>query len=426
MHERRKRNPQNVVFSLSLKDGCTVLTAESKRERRYMKNWSLSAWVAGFLAVLISYCGPLVIFIQAAKVGGFSQEMLSSWIWAISIGAGVSGLALSLWLRMPVITAWTAPGTALLINLFPEISMAEVVGAYFSAALITAVIGVSGYFERIVHYIPKGIAAAMMAGILFQFGVQAFQASMELPSVVFAMLGVYLVSKRLWPSYTVILVAITGFAMAYLQGHTQLDTLSLQWGTPIFTMPEFSLKVFFSFTIPLVVVSLTGQFLPGMVVMRLAGYNMPSRAVVTGTGLASMVVAFFGGITVVLAAITAALCTGKESHADPEKRYVAGIANGVIYLIGGTLAGSIVLIFNAIPAALVAALAGLALIGAIVANIRLLADDLSYIEPSVITFLVTASGMSLGGLGSAFWGVVIGLIAYWVLRVGRVTKRTTP
>ena len=381
-----------------------------------MKDWSLTAWVAGFLAVLISYCGPLVIFIQAAQVGGFSQEMLSSWIWAISIGSGLSGLALSVWLRVPVITAWTAPGTALLIHLFPDISMAEVVGAYVTAAVMITAIGVSGYFERIVHYIPSGIAAAMMAGILFQFGVQAFQASMELPSLVFTMLGVYLVSKRLWPSYTVILVALTGFVVAFLQGHTQLDTLHLAWGTPIFTAPEFSLKAFFSFTLPLVVVSLTGQFLPGMVVMRLAGYDTPSRAVLTGTGIVSMVVAFFGGISIVLAAITAALCTGKESHPDTTKRYVAGIANGVFYLIGGTLAGTIVLIFNAIPAALVAALAGLALIGAIVANIRLLADDLSYIEPAVITFLVTASGMSLGGLGSAFWGVVIGLVAYWVLK----------
>lgn len=381
-----------------------------------MKDWSLTAWVAGFLAVLISYCGPLVIFIQAAQVGGFSQEMLSSWIWAISIGSGLSGLALSVWLRVPVITAWTAPGTALLIHLFPDISMAEVVGAYVTAAVMITAIGVSGYFERIVHYIPSGIAAAMMAGILFQFGVQAFQASMELPSLVFTMLGVYLVSKRLWPSYTVILVALTGFVVAFLQGHTQLDTLHLAWGTPIFTAPSFSLKAFFSFTLPLVVVSLTGQFLPGMVVMRLAGYDTPSRAVLTGTGIVSMVVAFFGGISIVLAAITAALCTGKESHPDTTKRYVAGIANGVFYLIGGTLAGTIVLIFNAIPAALVAALAGLALIGAIVANIRLLADDLSYIEPAVITFLVTASGMSLGGLGSAFWGVVIGLVAYWVLK----------
>ena len=379
------------------------------------KDWAITAWVAGFLAVLISYAGPLVILIQAAQAGNVSNAELTSWIWAISLGAGVSGLLLSWWLKQPIITAWSAPGTALLLSLFPGVGMPEVVGAYLTAAVIFVVIGISGYFEKIVYFIPKGIAAGMMAGILFQFGMQAFRASMDLPSVVFAMLATYLISKRLWPRYAIVLVALTGFSVAFSMGTTNLQVFSLTIATPVFVAPRFDIGVFFSFTVPLVLVSLTGQYLPGMAVLQLAGYRTPSRAVVTGTGVASLLTACFGGITIVLAAITAALCTGKDAHPDASKRYNAGIANGVFYLVGGAFAGSIVQLFTAFPSALIAALAGLALIGAIVSNIRILVGEGTYVEPSVITFLATASGMSLFGLGAAFWGVVFGMASFWLL-----------
>ncbi|AUT46359.1 benzoate/H(+) symporter BenE family transporter [Pseudomonas aeruginosa] len=387
------------------------------------KHGSLTAWVAGFLAVLISYAGPLVIFIQAAQAGHISNAELTSWIWAISIGAGVSGLLLSWWLKLPVITAWSAPGTALLLSLFPDISMPEVVGAYLTAAAIVIAIGVTGYFEKIVAFIPKGIAAGMMAGILFQFGVQAFRASVDMPVVVFAMLAAYLISKRLWPRYAIVIVALTGFAVAFAMGTTHLQALGLELARPVFVVPQFNIGVFLSFTVPLVLVSLTGQYLPGMAVLQLAGYRVPSRAVVAGTGLASLLTACFGGITIVLAAITAALCTGRDAHADPGKRYIAGIANGVFYLVGGAFAGTIVQVFTAFPSALIAALAGLALIGAIVSNIRILVSEDAYVEPSVITFLATASGMTLFGLGAAFWGVVFGMASYWLFAQPQGAKR---
>lgn len=381
-------------------------------------NWrdsSISAWVAGFLAVLISYSGPLVIFIQAAQAGGIDQDMLTSWIWAISMGAGVSGLVLSAWLRMPIITAWSAPGTALLLGQFPHITMPEVVGAYLVAAAITVVIGISGLFERIVILIPRGIAAGMMAGILFQFGTQAFRASTGLPVVVLPMLAAYVLGKRFCPRYAVVLVGAVGLILAAATGNTDIQALRLVLAHPVFVSPSFNVGVFLSFTVPLLLVSLTGQYLPGMAVLRLAGYGASSRAVVTGTGLVSLLVACFGGISIVLASITAALCTGKDAHPDADRRYIAGIANGVVYVVAATFAGSIVLVFTAFPPALIAALAGLALIGAIVSNISLLVDERIAIEPSVITFLATASGMALFGLGSAFWGVVFGVTAHVLL-----------
>lgn len=380
------------------------------------KGGAITAWVAGFLAVLIAYAGPLVIFIQAGQAGHISQAELTSWIWAISMGAGLSGLLLSWWLKMPIITAWSAPGTALLLSLFPNITMPEVVGAYLTAAAIVIAIGISACFEKIIRFIPKGIAAGMMAGILFQFGTQAFRASMDAPAIVLAMLASYLVGKRLWPRYTIVLVALTGFVVAFAGGQTHMQALGLALAQPLFITPEFNAGVFLSFTVPLVLVSLTGQYLPGMAVLHLAGYRAPSKAVVTGTGLASLLTACFGGITIVLAAITAALCTGKDAHPDAGKRYVAGMANGVFYLVGGTFAGSIVQLFSAFPPSLIAALAGLALIGAIVTNIKMLAEEGAYMEPSVITFLATASGMTLFGLGAAFWGVVLGMASYWLAR----------
>jgi benzoate membrane transport protein len=380
-----------------------------------LKSGSASVWVAGFLSVLIAYAGPLLIFIQAAQVGRIADAELISWIWAISIGAGLSGLLLSAYLKLPIITAWSAPGTALLLTLFPGITMPEVVGAYLSAALIIVVIGLTGGFEKILSFIPKGIAAGMMAGILLQFGMAAFKSSSDMPAIVLVMLAVYLLGKRFLPRYAIVLVALSGFVMAMASGQVHMEAFQLELARPVWISPEFNIATLLSLTLPLVLVSLTGQYLPGMAVLQLAGYPTPSRPVLAGTGLTSMLVACFGGITIVLSSITAALCTGKDAHPDPDKRYVAGIANGVFYLLGGTFAGSIVYLFTALPASLIAALAGLALIGAIVANVRVMVSESGYIEPSVITFLTAASGMSLFGLGAAFWGVVFGLVAYRLL-----------
>ncbi|MBY6346365.1 benzoate/H(+) symporter BenE family transporter [Providencia rettgeri] len=380
-----------------------------------LKSGSASVWVAGFLSVLIAYAGPLLIFIQAAQVGRIADAELISWIWAISIGSGLSGLLLSAYLKLPIITAWSAPGTALLLTLFPQISMPEVVGAYLSAALIIVVIGLTGGFEKILSFIPKGIAGGMMAGILLQFGMATFKSSTDMPAIVLVMFAVYLLGKRFLPRYAIVLVALSGFVMAMASGQVHMEAFKLELASPVWVSPEFNIATLLSLTLPLVLVSLTGQYLPGMAVLQLAGYPTPSRPVLAGTGLASMLVACFGGITIVLSSITAALCTGKDAHPDPDKRYVAGIANGVFYLLGGTFAGSIVYLFTALPASLIAALAGLALIGAIVANMRVMVSESGYIEPSVITFLTTASGMSLFGLGAAFWGVVFGLLAYRLL-----------
>jgi benzoate membrane transport protein len=388
---------------------------ENRQTRSLRNDWSVSAVAAGFLAVLISYSGPAVIFFQAADVAHVSGDMIASWIWGISIGAGVSGILLSWALRVPVITAWSAPGTALLVTLFPAVTLDQAVGAYITAAVIIFVIGVSGTFDRITRRIPAGIAAGMMAGILFQFGVNAFKSASTMPALTFGMVVAYVAFRRLVPRYCIVLVLISGVILAMLLGDTNVGGFELHLTTPVFIAPEWTWGTTLSLALPLVLVSLTGQFLPGMAILHLSGYRTQARPIIAATSLASIGVAFFGGITIVVAAITAALCTGRDAHEDPAKRYVAGIANGVFYLIGGTFAGTIVMVFTALPKEFIAVLAGLALLGAIAANVTAVVREEDHREASIITFLATASGMSFMGLGSAFWGVVIGGFAYLVL-----------
>ncbi|MFC0252554.1 benzoate/H(+) symporter BenE family transporter [Massilia consociata] len=375
----------------------------------------LPAIVAGFLAVLVSFSGPLAIFYQAAEAGQVSATMFASWVWGISIGAGVAGIYLSWRLKAPVITAWSAPGTALLITLFPGLSVNEAVGAYLVAATILLAIGMSGWMERVSGWVPPGVASGMMAGILVPFGMNAFKGVATMPLLVLGMIGAYLVFKRSSPRYCVALLLASGTLIAWLSGATRFTGLDLQFVVPVFIEPAWSWSAIFSLALPLVLVTLTGQYLPGMTVLKQSGYDTPVRPVIVTSSLASLAVAFTGGITIAIAAITAAMCTGREAHEDPRRRYVAGLANGAFYLLAGLFGGSIVMLFAALPKELVAALAGLALLGPILANLGAMLAAQDHREASLITFVATASGMSFLGLGAAFWGVVIGIAACRIL-----------
>lgn len=387
-----------------------------------LKNdWSISATVAGFLAVLISYSGPLIIFFQAAQRAHVSTDMMVSWIWGISIGAAVSGIYLSIKYKTPVITAWSAPGTALLVTLFPNVSLNEAVAAYITSAIVIFLIGVTGYFDKLLKWIPQDVAAGMMAGILFQFGIGLFTSSDSMPFIVFSMLIVFLIAKRLMPRYTMIWVLAAGVLLSLILGKMNPVDVSFSLAIPQWISPEWTWSSTLNLAVPLILVSLTGQFLPGMAIMKLSGYDTPAKPIITVTSIASLAVACVGGITIVLASITAALCMGKDAHELKEKRYIAGIANGIFYILGGLFAGSIVMLFSLLPKELVAALAGLALLGAIATNISVAMRNDSQRDAALITFLATASGMHFLGLSSVFWGICIGVIAHFIL-----TPRSTP
>ncbi|MGX5320682.1 benzoate/H(+) symporter BenE [Acinetobacter baumannii] len=387
-----------------------------------LKNdWSISATVAGFLAVLISYSGPLIIFFQAAQRAHVSTDMMVSWIWGISIGAAVSGIYLSIKYKTPVITAWSAPGTALLVTLFPNISLNEAVAAYITSAIVIFLIGITGYFDKLLKWIPQDVAAGMMAGILFQFGISLFTASDSMPLIVFSMLIVFLIAKRLMPRYTMIWVLAAGVLLSLILGKMNPVDVNFNLAIPQWISPEWTWNSTLNLAVPLILVSLTGQFLPGMAIMKLSGYDTPAKPIITATSIASLAVACVGGITIVLASITAALCMGKDAHELKEKRYIAGIANGIFYILGGLFAGSIVMLFSLLPKELVAALAGLALLGAIATNISVAMKNDGQRDAALITFLASASGMHFLGLSSVFWGIYIGVIAHFIL-----TPRSTP
>ncbi|MDO7187878.1 benzoate/H(+) symporter BenE [Acinetobacter baumannii] len=389
---------------------------------KILKNdWSISATVAGFLAVLISYSGPLIIFFQAAQRAHVSTDMMVSWIWGISIGAAVSGIYLSIKYKTPVITAWSAPGTALLVTLFPNISLNEAVAAYITSAIVIFLIGITGYFDKLLKWIPQDVAAGMMAGILFQFGISLFTASDSMPLIVFSMLIVFLIAKRLMPRYTMIWVLAAGVLLSLILGKMNPVDVSFNLAIPQWISPEWTWNSTLNLAVPLILVSLTGQFLPGMAIMKLSGYDTPAKPIITATSIASLAVACVGGITIVLASITAALCMGKDAHELREKRYIAGIANGIFYILGGLFAGSIVMLFSLLPKELVAALAGLALLGAIATNISVAMKNDGQRDAALITFLASASGMHFLGLSSVFWGICIGVIAHFIL-----TPRSTP
>ncbi len=379
------------------------------------EDWSLSATVAGFLAVLISYSGPLIIFFQAAQQAHVSTAMMISWIWGISIGAAIAGVYLSIKFKVPVITAWSAPGTALLVTLFPHVSLNEAVAAYLTTAVVIFIIGITGYFDKLLKWIPQDVAAGMMAGILFQFGLGLFKATDSMPLIVFGMLLVFLIAKRFTPRYAMLWVLVSGITLSLIMGKMNPVTVDFSLAIPQFIMPEWTLNSTLNLALPLILVSLTGQFLPGMAIMRLSGYDTPAKPIIAVTSIASFAVACVGGITIVLASITAALCMGKDAHELKDKRYIAGIANGIFYILGGLFAGSIVMLFSLLPKELVAALAGLALLGAIATNISVAMKNEAQREAALITFLATASGMHFLGLSSVFWGICIGVLAHFIL-----------
>lgn len=377
-----------------------------------LKDLSISTIIAGLMAVLVSYSGPLAIFFQAAQNAGISVEMMTSWVWAISIGAAVTGIALSLWFKIPVITAWSAPGTVLLVTLFPELSINEAVAAYITAAVIIFLIGITGLFDKVVQIIPKGVAAAMMAGILFDFGLGAFRALDSVPLVTSVMIFGFVLFKFVSRAYFLVLMVVLGVVLSVTALDANLSQLEWRLASPMLIMPAWSWSSTLGLALPLVIVSLTGQFLPGFTILKASGYSFASRPIVSMLSLVSIPTAFFGGITTVIAAITASICTSPDAHENPDKRYWAGVANGVFYLIGGILAGSIVLFFTSFPGEMIAIIAGLALLGAISNSLTAALEDKAHLDASLITFMATASGVSIFGIGSAFWGVVLGSAVY--------------
>lgn len=376
---------------------------------------SLPSLTAGFITVLVGYTSSAAIIFQAAKAAGANAAELASWLMVLGLGMGMSCIGLSLRYRMPIATAWSTPGAALLVTSLAGYRLSDAIGAFvFSAALIV-LFGVTGWFERALKHLPMSLAAAMLAGVLLKFGINVFVAAQSQLGVVAAMLATYLAMKRLLPRYAVVAVLVVGTLWAAGQGQIAWSAVPLTFATPIWITPTFSASALIGIGLPLFVVTMASQNIPGIAVLRSAGYHPPVSALVGWTGFLNLLLAPFGCFALNLAAITAAICTGPEAHEDPKQRYWASVAAGGFYLLLGLLGGSVGALFAAFPKTLILAIAGIALFGALSSGLALAMRDDHQREPALITFLVTASGISLCGVGSAFWGLLAGVLALLVL-----------
>lgn len=384
-----------------------------------LKDVTFSAILAGFVAVLVGYTSSAAIIFQAAEAAGASPLQIGGWLTMLGLGMGLTSIGLSLWYSTPIVTAWSTPGAALLVTSLPGTSMNDAIGVFIFASGLMLLCGVTGLFARLMHYIPQALSAAMLAGILLRFGLNAFTSLQSNFALAGTMCLVYLLARRALPRYAIVLTLAAGLIVAGLQGDISLHGQSLSFAVPEFVTPHFSLSALLGIGIPFFVVTMASQNAPGIATLKAHGYQVPVSPLISWTALTALLLAPFGGFTVCIAAITAAICMGEDIHPDAKKRYMAAVSAGVFYLLAGLFGGSIGLLFTALPTPLIHTIAGLALLGTIAGSLQRALAEESHRDAAVITFLITASGVTLLGVGSAFWGLVGGVIAHWALTFGK-------
>ena len=376
---------------------------------------SPSAVVAGFIAMMTGYTSSLVLMFQAGQAAGLSSGQISSWIWSLSIGMAVCSIGLSLRYRTPITIAWSTPGAALLITSLGGVRYDEAIGAYITCAVLVIICGMTGSFERLVKRIPASLAAALLAGILFKIGSEIFVAAQHRTGLVIGMFATYLIVKRLSPRYAVLAALVIGTLLSGMLGLLDFSGFALEVAVPVWTTPSFSLAATISIGIPLFVVAMTSQNMPGIAVLRADGYTVPASPLITTTGVASLLLAPFGSHGINLAAISAAICTGPHAHEDPKKRYTAAMWCGIFYGIAGIFGATLAALFASLPKELVLSIAALALFGSIINGLTIAMSEAKEREAALVTFMVTASGMTLFSVGSAFWGIVAGVLTLMIL-----------
>ena len=386
------------------------------RAMQFFKDLSLSAFVAGFVAVLVGFTSSVAIVFQAAQSFGATPAQITSWIWALGLGMGLCSLVPSLLLRKPVMVAWSTPGAAVLATAGAagSFSMGEAVGAFMVCSLLVILVGATRALERVADRIPMEIASALLAGVLARFGIQAFAAAQTALPLVLLMVAAYLVARRMAARYAVVVTLVVGILWVLITGQMAWSMEPVRLAMPVFVAPQWSVSAIVSLAIPLFVVTMASQNLPGMAVIRASGYELPVSRLITMTGWASLVLAPFGAFALNFSAITAAICMGPEAHEDRLKRYTAAASCGAIYIVIGLFGALVTGLLTSFPNELVVAIAGIALLSTIGNGLASALRDERHREPALITFLVTLSGITLMDIGSAFWGVVAGSLALFV------------
>ena len=373
--------------------------------------------VAGFIAVLVGYASSVAIVLQAAAAAGADAAQMTSWVSVLGFAMGLSCIGFSWYYKAPILTAWSTPGAALLVGAVAGLSMPQVIGVFIVSALLTLVLGLSGLFDKLSRWLPLPLAQAMLAGVLLQFGLQLFRVAPQDPALLVGSVVLFAAGRQFWPRYNIPLILVAGLIWCFSQQQVALASVQWQWPVWVWTSPEWQWQAALGVALPLFLVTMSSQNLPGLAVLKSNGYPVPMSPLVTQTGLLTLLLAPFGCFSVNLAAITAAICAGPEAHPEPAKRYQAAMAAGGFYLLTGLAGASIVSLFLALPAAFVAIVAGLALVATITANMHAATVEGPYRDAAVLTLLMTGSGVSLLGISSAFWGLLVGVAVVLIQRV---------
>jgi benzoate membrane transport protein len=379
-----------------------------------LRDLSPAAVSAGFVATLVGFTSTIALIFHAARSLGATPEQVSSWVLALGLGMGLSTIGLSLWTRAPILITWSTPGAAVIASAASGVSLNEATGAFLVCGLLMLLSGLTRSFERIMDRIPVALASALLAGILAKFALLAFAGGSTHPGLVTTMLLTYLIGKRWWPRYAVLGVLLVGTGMAAAQGLLQTQALHLDWARPVWVTPHWSWQAVLGMGLPLFIVTMASQAVPGISAIRVSGYPAPVSPLMNWSGVTTLLLAPFGGYTFNLAAITAAIVLSPHAHADASRRYTAAIMAGLFYIVMGVLGGAVAGLLNAFPAALIMGVAGLALLGTIAGGLAASLREERFREAALITFLVTLSGVTVLGVGSAFWGLLAGTLTLFV------------
>ncbi|MCL6241694.1 benzoate/H(+) symporter BenE family transporter [Acinetobacter amyesii] len=384
--------------------------------QKLLQDFSIPAAFAGFITFLVGISVSAVLVIQSAQLLGANTAEITSWFWALGLGIGLSGLILSWKFKYPVATSWSTAGLALILATANGYSMNAALGAFLVCGLLTAILGFLGIFEKILRYIPQSLTSAMLAGVLLKFGIELFVSLQNEWAFVLGLLAAYVISKRLLPRYSIVITVIIGIMLCPLLLGFQLPALNLELAQPIWVTPEFSISAILGLALPLFVINMASQYLPGLAMIKSYGYQPHVNQLIGWTGTAQTLLAPFGCFSVNIAAISAAISLDDQAHPDEKKRYIAGMTCGVFYILMGLFAATLVSFLTAFPLVFITALAGIALLGTIGHNIVIAFQEASERDSALLTFLFSASGVQFFGIGSAFWGLVFGLVVHAIFK----------
>jgi benzoate membrane transport protein len=375
------------------------------------KEMRLSMVSSALVAALVGYGSTIALLLAAAAALGATPAQSASWVFAICIAKGLTSGFLSFYTRIPVVLAWSTPGLAL-IAATDGITMPEAVGAFVLAAGLMVLTGAWGPLGRLVQRIPDGIAAGMLAGVLLPFCLPVTHAIESLPQLVLPMVAVFVLVRLKNPAFAVLATLVTGVILAFGLGLASLPPLAASLPQPTLILPEFRASALIGLGLPLYLVTMASQNLPGFAVLRAAGYTPPVQPALLGTGIASMVSALWGASTISMAAITAAICLGEDTHPDHSQRWRVGLAYGGVWLLLGLFSPLVIPVLGALPPALIAALVGLALLGPLMGAATGAFSHADQRFAGLATMVTTASSVPFFGVGAAFWGLLAGLVIY--------------